>query len=281
MTTLTREEVERGYNNRAAVTDYPTWFEQWAARSESAIDSLRPARDIRYGPGDKETLDLYLPKSPPRGTLMFIHGGYWRALDKAEHGFVAPVFVAAGLAVAVIDYALCPQVTVATIIEQCRQAVTWLAREGAAHGAPAPLVIGGHSAGGHLTAMMYATDWRARGLASTPFVGGVSLSGLHDVEPLVQFSYNVDLCLDVAQARRVSPIHYRPLTDAPLLLAVGAGETSEFLRQTDLLWDAWPQNRPRGMSAPMRVPERHHYSVVLDYTDPQSALSQATLGLFP
>jgi arylformamidase len=154
-----------------------------------------------------------------------------------------------------------------------------MAREGPRRGAPAPLVIAGHSAGGHLCAMMYASDWSGLGLAHAPFAGGVSLSGVHDLEPLVQFSGNVDFRLDEAEARRVSPVHHRPLTDAPLLLAVGAGETSEFLRQTQLLWDAWPRNRPAGMQAPMQIADRHPFSVVLDLTDPASPLTQATLAL--
>lgn len=278
---LTRDAVERGYNNRAAVPDHPHWLEQYSARSESAIEVLRPALDVRYGPNPKETLDLFVPAGPARGTFMFIHGGYWRALDKSEHAFVAPPFVAAGFAAAVINYDLCPQVSIATIIGECRRAVTWLAREGPQQGAPAPLVIGGYSAGGHLTAMLWATDWRDAGLGRTPFVGGVSLSGLHDLEPMVRFSYNSDIRLDDAEAQRLSPVNCAPTTDAPLVLAVGADETSEFLRQTQLLWDAWPRNRPAGTRAPMQIAGRHHFSAVLDYTDPASALTQATLALFP
>lgn len=281
MVALTDAEIERGYDNRAAVPDHPYWFEQFAARSKAAVAALHPALDVRYGAGPKETLDLFLPASPARGTLVFIHGGYWRAFDKADHAFVAPAFVAAGCAVAVVNYDLCPQVTIATIVEECARALAWLAREGPGRGAPAPLVVAGHSAGGHLCAMLYATDWPGLGFAQAPLAGGVSLSGVHDVEPLVRSSYNADLRLDEAQARRVSPIRHRPLTDAPLLLAVGAGETSEFLRQTALLWDAWPRNRPTGMQAPLQVADRHHFSVVLDFSDPASPLTQATLALFP
>lgn len=277
--TLTPEAIERGYNNRAAVPDHQQWLDQFVARSESAREALRPSIDVRYGSGPKETLDLYVPTTPARGTFMFIHGGWWRALDKSDHAFVAPVFVAAGCAVAVINYDLCPDVTIATIIEQCRHAVLWLMRDGPSRGAPMPLVIGGHSAGGHLTAMMYATNWRGRGLSQTPFAGGVSLSGVHDLEPLVQFSHNVDFRLDETEARRLSPARHQPLTDAPLLLAVGADETSEFVRQADLMWDAWPHNHPSGVQAPLRIANRHHFSVVLDYTDPASALTQATLAL--
>ena len=100
-----------------------------------------------------------------RGTLLFIHGGYWRALDKDDHSFVAPAFVDAGFAVAVVNYDLCPDVTIATIVDECRRAVAWVAARRRQHGAAAPLVIAGHSAGGHLAAMMFATDWRAHGFA--------------------------------------------------------------------------------------------------------------------
>jgi arylformamidase len=277
---LTDEAIERGYNNRAAVPDHPYWIGEWQARSQAALGALRPAVDVRYGPGAKETLDLYVPATPARGTLMFIHGGYWRAFDKADHAFVAPAFVKAGVAVAVINYDLCPQVTLATIVEQCRRAVAWLVREGPRRGAPAPLVVCGHSAGGHLTAMMYATDWSSLGLASPPLAGGVTLSGVHDLTPLVRSSYNVDLRLDEAEAWRLSPIAATARTHAPLVVAVGAGETSEFIRQSQLMFDAWPNNRPPLMRAPLAIDDRHHFNVVLDYTDPESALAQATLARF-
>ena len=279
-TAMTAEEIERGYNNRAAVPDHQRSLDEWLARSQSAREALRPSIDVRYGASDDETLDLYLPRQPARGTLTYIHGGWWRSLDKSDYGFVAPAFVAAGYAVALINYTLCPHGTIANAVEQCRRALLWLVGEGPGRGAPAPLVIGGHSAGGHLTAMMYTTDWRAQGLARTPFTGGASLSGVHELAPLVQFSHNVDFRLDAAEARRMSPAATQPLTDAPLLLAVGANETSESVRQTDLLWDAWPRNHPAGLPAPMHIRGRHHYDVVLDYADPASALTQATLALF-
>ena len=138
---------------------------------------------------------------------MFIHGGYWRALDKADFAFVAPPFVAQGIAVAVVNYDLCPDVSIATIVDECRRAVAWLAREGRAHGAGADrIVVGGHSAGGHLAAMMLATDWRCGRLRARPVAAGVSLSGVHDLAPLVQFSFNADFRLDDAEAARLSPV---------------------------------------------------------------------------
>jgi arylformamidase len=255
---------------------------RWAELSAAACARLAPRRDLRFGSRPKETLDLFVPVGPVRGVFAFIHGGYWRAFDKSDFSYVAVPFVECGIAVAVVNYDLCPDVTVATIVDECRNAVVWLAREGAAHGiGDAPIVVGGHSAGGHLSAMMLTVDWRAAGLASDPIAGAVSLSGVHDLSPMPLFSFNGDLRLDDAEARRLSPVNMKPRSRAPILLAAGADETSEFLRQTRLLWDAWPANRPDGAAAPLFVPARDHFTVVLDYADPGSALTQQTLALFP
>ena len=276
----TPEFVERGYNNRAAVPDHPRSLARYAELSQATVRAL-PKVDQRYGSAPRETLDLFLPPSSPRGTYVFIHGGYWRGLDKADFSFVAAPLVAQGYAVAVLNYDLCPSVTVAAIVDECRRAVLWLVREGPRHGAPAsPLVVGGHSAGGHLVAMLFATDWRTHGLAEAPFRAGVSLSGVHDLEPLVLSTMNADLRLDCAEARAVSPVHFAPRTAAPLLIAAGADETTEFLRQSQLMFDAWPANRPAGRQAPWFIAERDHFTVVLDYAEPTSALTRATVALF-
>lgn len=278
---LSTEDVERGYNNRAAVPDHARWFERWAAMSATAFASERVVRDLRYGPGPKETLDLFAPRTPARATFLFLHGGYWRSLDKADHAFVAPPLTARGIAVAVANYDLCPNVSIATIVEESARAVAWLAREGRAHGAGADrIVVGGHSAGGHLAAMMLARDWRADGFASCPVAAGLSLSGVHDLRPLVRFSGNADFKLDDAEAARLSPVLLPPTTGAPLAIAVGGAETDEFLRQSRLMWDAWPANRPKGMAGPLVVPGKHHFDVVVEHADAGSALTRATLALF-
>jgi arylformamidase len=278
---LTDDEVERGYNNRAAVPDHPRWIARWGELSAAAFASERVLRDLRYGPGPKETLDLFTPRGPARGTLVFLHGGYWRALDKAEHAFVAPPLTARGIAVAVVNYDLCPHVSIATIVDECARAVAWVAREGEKHGAdPRRLVVAGHSAGGHLAAMMIARDWRPDGFPAPPVHGGVTLSGVHDLRPLPRFSYNVDLKLDDASATRLSPALSPPASGAPLVIAVGGDETGEFLRQSRLMWDAWPRNRPPGQAGPLVVPGKHHFDVVLDHADASSDLARATLALF-
>jgi arylformamidase len=272
--------AEREYNLRAAFPDHLQWFARWAADSESARASMRVVRDVRYGEGPKQTVDLF-PAERPRGALLFIHGGYWRALDKDDHSFIAPPFVAEGIGVAVVNYDLCPGVRIAQIVEQCRQAVDWLTREGESHDVPAQrLIVGGHSAGGHLTAMMLATDWKARGKSADAIVGAVSISGLFDLEPLVDVSFNSDLGLDLQSAREVSPIHLDPRVDAPLLLVAGADETSEFIRQSRSLWQSWPRSRPAASGGPLFVPGKHHFSVLTEFADPQSELFAATMGTF-
>jgi arylformamidase len=279
MQTLTREEVERGYNNRAAVPDHARFFEEYARLSKAARERHAPKLNLRFGARPRELLDLFLPEATPRGTFMFIHGGYWRAFTKDDYSFVAPPLLAQGIAVAVTDYDLCPHVTIAQIVEECRRAVAWIAREGPRHGTAGPTVVGGHSAGGHLAAMMFTTDWAALGFDAAPLAGGVTLSGVHDLAPLTLFSFNTDLRLDDAEARRMSPVHDRPRIDAPLVIACGADETGEFLRQSQLLWDAWPRHR-RPADGPLFVARKHHFSVVLDHAEPDSALTRATLALF-
>jgi arylformamidase len=277
----TPDEVERGYNNRAAVPEHPQWFERWAQASREARERYAPQLDLRYGFGPKETLDLFLPSGAARGTLVFVHGGYWRALDKSDHSFVAGPFVEQGIAVAVQNYDLCPQVTIATIVEETRRCLGWVAREGARHGAHADnVVVAGHSAGGHLAAMMLATPASGFGAQHHPVRAAVSLSGVHDLRPMVLFSFNADFRLDAAEAARLSPALLPAATRAPMITAVGADETAEFLRQAQLQWDAWPANRPQGDSAPLHLEGKHHFSAVFDYADAGSVLMRRTLDLF-
>jgi arylformamidase len=275
------DAIERGYNNRAACPDHPQWFARWAAESAALRARVDARLDLRYGSAPRQTLDIF-PAPHPRGALLFIHGGYWRALDKAQHSFVAGPLIDRGVGVAVMNYDLCPAVGIARIVEECREAVAWLARQGAEHGLPAEqLVVAGHSAGGHLAAMLLSTDWARCGVPADMVVAGAAISGVFDLQPLVQVSFNADLRLDAATARAVSPIHLAPASPVPLLLAVGADETSEFLRQSHLLWDAWPECRPAGASGPFIVPDRHHFSVLSDLGDPASELWRRVEALIP
>lgn len=277
---MTPEEVERGYNNREAVPDHPRFIAECAERSRVARETYSPQRNVRYGPNAGEVLDLFVPARPARGTFVFIHGGYWRALSKEEYSYVAGPMLAQDIACAVIDYDLAPHASVGTIVEECQRALLWVARHGAAHGAaPADVVVAGHSAGGHLAAMMAATDWTAAGLSAPPLTGALSLSGVHDLMPMLDFSYNADIRLDAAQAKALSPAFMPPRAGVPLAVACGGAETSEFLRQSQLMWDAWPQHR-RPLDGPLFIPGKHHFDVVLEHAHDASSLTQATLALF-
>jgi len=277
MSALSAAFVEREYNNRAAFPDHPQWFARWATDSARSRDRLDARLDLRYGPGPRQTLDLF-PAPEARGALLFIHGGYWRALDKSDHSFIADPWVERGIGVAVMNYDLCPAVGIPRIVEEVREAVTWLGANGARHGVPTErLLLAGHSAGGHLVASLLAGPERT---PAQSVCGAVSISGVFDLEPLLLSTMNVDLRLDAATTRAMSPMHHAPRLATPLLLAVGADETREFIRQTASMWEAWPHNRPAGMAGPLIVAQRHHFSVVSDFALPESALFRTALRMF-
>lgn len=277
---LTPEFVEREYNNRALVPDHPQFFSKWAAAAEGARRALECHLDLRYGPGPKETLDVF-PAPDARGTVIFIHGGYWRTLDKSDHSWVATPFVAAGYSVVATNYDLCPDVSIDRIVDEQRQAIAWLNANGGRYGAPMRrVVVTGHSAGGHLTAMLHATDWHSWNVDPLTIVGGVAVSGVFDLRPLVLFSFNADFKLDDAAAERLSPINHTPQVGAPLLVAVGALESSEFIRQSQLLWERWSTVRPVVADGPLAIAGRHHFSVVDALAEPDHPLHLGTVALF-
>jgi arylformamidase len=257
---------ELEYSPRLTVPEAPEYFRRWAQAAQVARDTLPHQRNLAYGDGPNETLDLFLAENS-RYLLVFIHGGYWRAFDKDDFSWLAPPLVARSISLAVLNYALCPAVSIGQITEQCRRAVAWLYQAAPRYGLEGvPLLISGHSAGGHLTAEMFATPWDRYSLPSEAIAGGISISGLFDLEPLIQVSFNADLRLDVESARACSPVYKTPTLRAPLVLAVGALESSEFHRQSHLLKAAWPEN----CSEVRSVPGRHHFNVLDELANPDS-----------
>ena len=208
---------------------------------------------------------------------MFIHGGYWRSLDKADFSFVAAPFIASGLSVAAINYRLCPVVGVDEVIADCRSALTWLLTHGPQHGLPVDrIALTGHSAGGHLVSMLFATDWRQRGIDPTCIVGGVSLSGVADLEPLLKCSMNEDLRLDAPSARMVSPVYHRCWLSVPLYLAVGADESAAFRAQTRQLQRVWPAS----CGTVEEIAGCHHFTVLDDFVRTESKGFRFVSSLF-
>ncbi len=211
--------------------------------------------------------------------LVYIHGGYWRALDKRDASFIAPPFVAAGAMVVVPNYALCPAASIEEIVGQQRAALAWVWRHAAAHGGdPERIVVAGHSAGGHLAAMMLATDWPGvdPGLPADLVKGALSLSGVFELEPLRHAPFLApDLRLDAAAAERLSPI-VLTAPKRPLFALVGGDESEEFLRQNALIAQAWG---PAAVPVCEAVPGRHHMSVLRELAEPGSRTHRLALQL--
>ena len=270
---------EREYNARAAIPEHPQIFARWA--EEGAITRrLRACLiDLPYGETPAERLDYFPTRVEAAPLLVFIHGGYWRSLDKSDFSWLAPPFVQHGVAVALLNYGLAPATPMEDMVRQQIAALAWLYRNGDRLGFdPERIVLAGHSAGAHLTAMMMAALWPvvASDLPARLIKGGLAISGIYDLAPLVRAPFvNVDLRLDAVRARVLSPVHLPPATDAPLITAVGGLESSEFQRQSALIGQSWKNVFRRDV--PMAG--RNHLTVVDELADPASPLFDAALEL--
>jgi len=266
-------DYEAEYNARARVPEYEEIFLRWAGDAEIyRADALKEGRaelGLAYGDTPRQTVDLFLPQGSAAAPLaLFVHGGYWRSLDPSLFSHTARGLNARGIAVAVAGYDLCPIVTIADIIEQIRRVCVFLwQRRGQ------PMLVYGHSAGGHLAACMVATDWPSLyPKAPTDLVAaGYAISGLFDLAPLLKTSMNQDLKLDGESARRVSP-QFWPLPSGRVFdTVVGALESSEFRRQSRELAEAWKQNGAQTRFA--EIAATNHFTVLDGLTDPQSAMT--------
>ena len=270
---------EAGYNLRQRHPDYDDYFVVWEAESARVRDTYDCILDVRYGAGPNMTADLFPAPAGGAPIQVFIHGGYWRSLDKDIHSFPAEGFVAAGGAAVSLNYALAPAVTLDAIVEQCRTAIEWIAdNAGRLNGDPGRIFVSGHSAGGHLTAAILCTDWAARGRPVNLVKGGTPISGIFDLAPLMETSINDDVRLDAEAAARNSPIHNLPPPGAggAIIAVVGASETPEFVAQNRVFADAW---QAHGFEATvMEIEGLHHFNVVMEMGRPGSALTQAALA---
>jgi arylformamidase len=264
--------LSRLYNNRELVPEHPQYFARWAEESQKARGTMSCHLDLRYGEAPGESLDLFPARKGDGSCMMFIHGGYWRSLDKRDFSFLAPTFVAGGISLAVVNYDLCPKVSMEEIVRQMLRASRWLWLNAEEYGMDQDrLFVSGHSAGGHLTAMLMCAQWPRFGeeLPKDLWKGGLAISGLYDLRPLVHVDWlNVDLRLDEPTALRLSPVFLPPATRAPVMTCVGGDESSEFLRQNALLASHWKS----AFAGDIAMPGRNHFSVIDGLADSQSAL---------
>lgn len=263
-------DYESEYDNRGRVPEHPQIFARWA-RDAAAFRAAHPHAELglAYGKSPRETIDLFWPAAGREAPIaLFIHGGYWRALDPSSFSHLASGANAHGIAFALAGYDLCPQVSIEKIIEEMRAAAAFLCRR---HGRK--LVASGHSAGGHLTACLVATDWKnyAADLPADLVPAGLSISGLFDLTPLMQIAMNQDLKIGTENVARISPLHWDVAPGRMLDAWVGGAESSEFLRHSREVTDVWAR---KGVATRyVELPGANHFTVLDPLADPASAMS--------
>ncbi len=249
-------DLEKEYNNRARVPEHPAIIARWAAESK-AYRNINPPRVIESGPGERNTLDLFDAGDGP--AVMFIHGGYWQALDKSFVSHMAAGLNALGVTVAVPSYDLCPNVRIGDIVEQMRAACSIVQRA-----TNAPVIVAGHSAGGHIAACLLATE------AHVPTA--YAISGLFELAPLIPTSINEKLMLDEAEAAALSPLLWPAPEGKTLDAIVGADESSEYLRQSAAIVAAWGED---GVATRYEeIESANHFTVIASLEDSNSAMCE-------
>ena len=246
---------EQQYNNRAAVPEHPRWFESWSERSARYRDR-HPPITRRYGEGERALLDLFPARQDGAVVHVFLHGGYWQAMDRRSFGFLAEAFNRDGELAVIVGYDLCPAVTLERIVEQAGQALRWLHDHAAELGGdPERIRVTGHSAGAHLLACLLADP------AAPPPIAADAISGLYDLRPLRYTGVNAVLGLDEARAQALSPLFRQPVQglETPLRLHVGGLESDEYRRQSLALQQAWSGHLPVEF---IEHPGAHHFSIL-------------------
>jgi arylformamidase len=262
-------EVE--YNNRARVPENPVIMAGWA-RDAAAYRDQRSPRRIAYGASPRHVIDVFAGDGQGKDRsnaplVVFIHGGYWQALDGSSFSHMARGLNAHGIGVAVPTYDLCPQVSVAEIINEMCQAMRELAK------LSDRLIVSGHSAGGHLAACMLATDWTAydASLPAQLVRAAYAISGLFELEPLVPTSINKALGLDAAAARAASPLFWTPPTHGSLDAVVGELESAEYHRQSRSIVEVWGK---AGLATQYgAVLAANHFTAIAPLADPASPMT--------
>ena len=289
MDACTPEALSRAYNNRLLVPNFGDILRLWDERSAAARALLTRRRlghwDLRYGPRPLNTLDVIAPAGGAHGAagkgapiLFFIHGGYWRMLDKAAQTFIGRAWSARGAMVAIPNYTLAPAVGLEDISLEIAQALAWVWQHARSYGGdPSRIVVAGHSAGGHLTGMALSCDGRRLGAAMgadlprTLASRGLAISGLFDLSPLVHCEWLMpDIRLTPASIRRLSPAGWDAPQGRRLYAVAGELESSEFHRQNALLRQRWGA---KAVPVTERIAQRNHFDILLDLEDPRSRLS--------
>jgi arylformamidase len=273
----THAEIDAEYDVDRSVPDFSIYARHYTDESRLARHRLRCELDIPYGPTRDETLDIFPAAERDAPVFVFIHGGYWRMLSSKEFSCVALGLHQLGITVVVVNYALAPKVSIDEISRQARAAVAWVLRRIERHGGdPTRVVLGGHSAGGHLTAMCVQAAWaNDYGLPQDPLRGAVMVSGLFDLRPLRYSNMQPQLQLDDGVIQRNSPLFHLRASPTPALVTWGDNEPGEFRRQSERYLQGWKEigNRAKVWAQP----GANHFTAIYGFEDPKSLLCQWVL----
>tara|TARA_S200000501_G_scaffold376992_1_gene433783 strand:- start:1374 stop:2264 length:891 start_codon:yes stop_codon:yes gene_type:complete len=273
-----QKELDAQYNNRAHVPDYEDYYERWKPACAEVLTNFQNHLDLPYGSGARERIDLILPEGRgPHPIQLYIHGGYWMSRSKSDQTFLAKPFVETGVAFGLIEYDLIPDVRINDIVRQCRTAAAWIHENAHSYGLDANhIYVSGHSAGGHLTAMLALTDWTAFGEYPTNLMkGGCAISGIYNLNP-IKLSYMQEvLSFNDREVVDNSPMLSDNVPKTPLIITVGAAETDEFRRQSKAFSDDW--HSKGGNCSFMEQSGRNHFSILDELGDREGKLVQSIL----
>ncbi|PIW27403.1 MAG: esterase [Rhodospirillales bacterium CG15_BIG_FIL_POST_REV_8_21_14_020_66_15] len=272
---MTRSDLDFQYNNRARVPNHAEIYAGWAPACTKVTEDFDCRLDVVYGDHPRERLDIFKPEGDgPFPVRLFFHGGFWMSRDKEDSRFVVQGQVEAGAVVISVEYALIPSVDMTELMRQCRAAVAWAWNNADSYnGDRDRLFVSGHSAGGHIAAMLQATDWSAWGLPADAVKGAAALSGIFDLAPMRHCYIDDTLHLTEDDVGAYSPEFLSPLGGGSTLIAVGGAETEEFLRQSQALSEAWTGKA--GKVELMEVPGANHFTILDHYAGPDSDLCRA------
>lgn len=273
----TQEELDAEYNLTAIFPESAASYEVFCEReSERVRSELDHRLNVPFGPTLAEHVDLY-PAGETAPVLIYVHGGFWYLRTSQEFGFVARGPISRGIATVIVNYDLCPRVTIDEIVRQTRAAVAWVYENARSFGGDAGRIhVAGHSAGGHLVAMLLATDWEGEyGLPGDVVKSAAAISGLYDLAPFPYTFLQPQLQLGWDQVLRNSPVLHIPDAAPPLLVAYGEEETDEFKRQSEAFLSAWRANGLDGER--LLLAGKNHYDVIDGFLDAESPLCSAVL----
>ena len=264
--------IDAEYNPLLRVTEAAGIVSRWQQNSAQARSDLTSHLGIRYGPTIEEYLDVFPSGKPGAGLHLFLHGGYWRRFSARDFSFIAPALVKAGVSVAIMNYALCPEVTLNEIVRQTRSAIFWLKENGSNYDVDSTsLTISGHSAGAHLLTMALSTNWeKSFGLKQEVITGACAISGIYDLTPLLYSYLQPQIQLSWADVEHLSPIRHIPDKGPALTVVSGGKESSEFSRQSEDFLSAWHEHRLKGDW--LKLSDANHFDILDGFEDPGSIL---------